>query len=81
MKTTKGPEKVDIIYRRIDDNFIDPISFDSTSLIGVPGLFDSYKFGNLNICSAPGAGVADDKAIYTYMPEIIKFYLGEEVIF
>ena len=80
MKTTKGPEKVDIIYRRIDDNFIDPISFDSTSLIGVPGLFDSYKSGNLNICSAPGAGVADDKAIYTYMPEIIKFYLGEEAI-
>ena len=80
MKTTKGPEKVDIIYRRIDDQFIDPITFDETSLIGVPGLFDSYKTGNVNICSAPGSGIADDKAIYTYMPEIIKFYLGEEAV-
>ena len=80
MKTTKGPEKVDIIYRRIDDQFIDPITFDKTSLIGVPGLFDSYKAGNVNICSAPGSGIADDKAIYTYMPEIIKFYLGEDSI-
>ena len=80
MKTTKGPEKVDIIYRRIDDQFIDPITFDSSSLIGIPGLFDSYKSGNVNICSAPGAGIADDKAIYTFMPEIIKFYLGEEPI-
>ncbi len=80
MKTTRGPEKVDIIYRRIDDRFIDPISFDNSSLIGVPGLFDSYKSGNVNICSAPGSGVADDKAIYTFMPEIIKFYLGEDPI-
>ncbi len=80
MKTTKGPEKVDIIYRRIDDQFIDPITFDNSSLIGIPGLFDSYKSGNINICSAPGAGIADDKAIYTYLPEIIKFYLGEEPI-
>ena len=80
MKTTKGPEKVDIIYRRIDDQFIDPITFDETSLIGVPGLFDSFKTGNVNICSAPGAGIADDKAIYPYMPEIIKFYLGEEAV-
>ena len=80
MKTTKGPEKVAIIYRRIDDQFLDPITFDNTSLIGVPGLFDSYKAGNVNICSAPGSGIADDKAIYTYMPDIIKFYLGEEAI-
>ncbi len=80
MKTTQGPEKVDIIYRRIDDQFIDPITFDNTSLIGVPGLFDSYKAGNVNICSAPGSGIADDKAIYTYMPEIIKFYTGETAI-
>ena len=80
MKTTKGPEKVDIIYRRIDDQFIDPISFDNSSLIGIPGLFDSYQSGNVNICSAPGSGIADDKAIYTFMPEIIKFYLGEEPI-
>ena len=80
MKTTKGPQKVDIIYRRIDDDYIDPISFDKSSLIGVPGLFDSYKAGNINICSAPGSGIADDKAIYTFMPDIIKFYLGEEPI-
>ena len=80
MKTTRGPERVDIIYRRIDDKFIDPISFDSSSLIGIPGLFDSYKSGNVNICSAPGSGIADDKAIYTYLPEIIKFYLGEEAV-
>ncbi len=80
MKTTRGPEKVDIIYRRIDDKFIDPITFDSSSLIGIPGLFDSYKSGNVNICSAPGSGIADDKAIYSYIPEIIKFYLGEEPI-
>ena len=80
MKTTRGPEKIDIIYRRIDDKFIDPISFDSSSLIGIPGLFDSYKSGNVNICSAPGSGIADDKAIYTYLPEIIKFYLGKEPI-
>ena len=80
MKTTKGPERIDIIYRRIDDQFIDPITFDRSSLIGVPGLFDSYKAGYINICSAPGSGIADDKAIYTYVPEIIKFYLGEEPI-
>ena len=80
MKTTRGKEKVDIIYRRIDDHYIDPITFDNNSLIGVPGLFDSYKSGNINICSAPGSGIADDKAIYTYLPDIIKFYLSEEPI-
>ena len=81
MKTNlEVQKKIDIIYRRIDDKFIDPISFDSSSLIGIPGLFDSYKSGNVNICSAPGSGIADDKAIYTYLPEIIKFYLGEEPI-
>ena len=80
MKTTQGPERVDIIYRRIDDKYIDPITFDNNSLIGVPGLFDSYKSGCVNICSAPGSGIADDKAIYTFLPEIIKFYLGEEPI-
>ena len=78
MRTTQGKQRVDIIYRRIDDDFIDPLSFDETSVIGVPGLFHSYRSGYVNICSAPGAGIADDKAIYTYMPEIIRFYLGEE---
>ena len=80
MKTTEGAEKIDIIYRRIDDQYIDPLAFDKNSLIGVPALFDSYKSENVNICSAPGSGIADDKAIYSYMPEIIKFYLGEEAI-
>ena len=78
MRTTQGKQKVDIIYRRIDDDFIDPLSFNETSVIGVPGLFHSYKSGYVNICSAPGSGIADDKAIYTYMPDIIRFYLGEE---
>ena len=78
MRTTQGKQKVDIIYRRIDDDFIDPLSFNEASVIGVPGLFHSYKSGFVNICSAPGSGIADDKAIYTYMPEIIRFYLGEE---
>tara|TARA_Y100000748_G_scaffold249741_1_gene214716 strand:- start:926 stop:1810 length:885 start_codon:yes stop_codon:yes gene_type:complete len=80
MRTTKGKERVDIIYRRIDDDFIDPLSFNQSSVIGIPGLFDSYRSGNVNICSAPGSGIADDKAIYSYMPEIIRFYLGQEPI-
>ncbi len=80
MRTTKGKERVDIIYRRIDDDFIDPLSFNQSSVIGVPGLFNSYRSGNVNICSAPGSGIADDKAIYSYMPEIIRFYLGQEPI-
>ena len=80
MRTTQGKQKVDIIYRRIDDDFIDPLTFNSTSVIGVPGLFHSYKSGYVNICSAPGSGIADDKAIYSYVPEMIKFYLGEQPI-
>ncbi len=80
MRTTKGKERIDIIYRRIDDDFIDPLSFNQSSVIGIPGLFDSYRSGNVNICSAPGSGIADDKAIYSYMPEIIRFYLGQEPI-
>lgn len=80
MRTTKGKQKVDIIYRRIDDDFIDPLTFNKMSVIGVPGLFDSYRTGNVNICSAPGSGIADDKAIYSYMPDIIRFYLAQEAI-
>jgi len=80
MKTIKGPEKVDIIYRRIDDQFLDPLEFKSDSAIGVPGLFAAYKKGNVTLANAPGTGVADDKAVYTYMPQIIKYYLGEEPI-
>ena len=80
MKTTQGPERVDIIYRRVDDEYLDPLFYKKESLLGIPGIINSYKTGNVNICSAPGAGIADDKAIYTYMPEIIKFYLGEEPV-
>ncbi|MBQ4915531.1 circularly permuted type 2 ATP-grasp protein [Maribacter sp. MMG018] len=80
MKTIKGPEKVDVIYRRIDDIFLDPLEFRPDSALGVPGLFAAYKKGNVTLANAPGTGVADDKAVYTYMPEIIKYYLGEEPI-
>ncbi|WP_378173161.1 circularly permuted type 2 ATP-grasp protein [Aquimarina sp. SS2-1] len=80
MKTISGPEKVDIIYRRIDDQFLDPLEFKPDSTLGVPGLFAAYKKGNVCLVNAPGTGVADDKAIYTYMPQIIKYYLDEEPI-
>ena len=79
-QTIYGPEKVDVIYRRIDDLFIDPLEFKKDSLLGVPGLFSVYKKGNVCLVNAPGTGVADDKAIYTYMPEIIKYYLNEDPI-
>ncbi|QBA64291.1 circularly permuted type 2 ATP-grasp protein [Muriicola soli] len=80
MRTIKGPVKVDIIYRRIDDKFIDPLEFRADSALGVPGLFAAYKKGNVTLANAPGTGVADDKAVYTYMPEIIKYYLDEAPI-
>ncbi len=80
MKTIRGPQKVDVIYRRIDDLFIDPLEFRADSALGVPGLFAAYKKGNVCLANAPGTGVADDKAVYTYMPEIIKYYLDEEPI-
>ncbi len=80
MRTTEGPRRVDVIYRRIDDAFIDPLCFRPDSMLGVPGLMDVYRSGGVSICSAPGAGVADDKAVYTYVPEMIRFYLGEEPI-
>lgn len=80
MKTIKGPERVDVIYRRIDDQFIDPLEFRPDSALGVPGLFAAYKKGNVTLANAPGTGVADDKAVYTYMPDIIKYYLEEEPI-
>lgn len=80
MKTINGPKKVDIIYKRIDDAFIDPEAFNPDSVLGVPGLFKAYKAGNVCLVNAPGTGVADDKAIYTYMPEIIKYYLDETPI-
>ncbi|MCC9621310.1 circularly permuted type 2 ATP-grasp protein [Thalassospira sp. MA62] len=80
MRTTRGPARVDVIYRRIDDAYIDPLCFRPDSVLGVPGLMNVYRSGGVAICSAPGAGVADDKAIYTYVPEMIRFYLGQEPI-
>ncbi|NJB81698.1 circularly permuted type 2 ATP-grasp protein [Wenyingzhuangia aestuarii] len=80
MKTIYGPVRVDVVYRRIDDAFLDPKAFKPDSLLGVPGIFEAYRKGNVTLVNAPGTGVADDKAIYTYMPQIIKYYLDEEPI-
>jgi uncharacterized circularly permuted ATP-grasp superfamily protein len=80
MRTTEGPQRVDVIYRRIDDEFLDPLAFNPTSVLGVPGLMSAYRAGNVTISNAVGTGVSDDKAIYSYMPEIVRFYLGEEPI-
>lgn len=80
MRTTQGPQRVDVIYRRIDDEFLDPLAFNPASVLGVAGLLSAYKAGNVTVSNAIGTGVCDDKAIYSYMPEIVKFYLGEEPI-
>ncbi|MEL6643496.1 MAG: circularly permuted type 2 ATP-grasp protein [Pseudomonadota bacterium] len=80
MRTTEGPKRVDVIYRRIDDAYLDPLCFRPDSMLGVPGLMNVYRSGGVALASAPGAGVADDKAIYTFVPEMIRFYLGEEPI-
>jgi uncharacterized circularly permuted ATP-grasp superfamily protein len=76
MRTTKGLERVDVIYRRIDDDFLDPLAFREDSLLGVPGLMAAYRAGNVALANAPGNGVADDKVIYAYVPEIIRYYEG-----
>ncbi|WP_018391359.1 circularly permuted type 2 ATP-grasp protein [Ancylobacter sp. FA202] len=78
MRTTEGPRRVDVIYRRLDDDFIDPLTFRPDSALGVPGLMSAYNAGNVTLTNAVGTGVADDKAVYSYMPDIIRFYLGEE---
>src|SRR5439155_359509 len=80
MRTTQGPKRVDVIYRRIDDDFLDPLAFRPDSVLGVPGLMSVYQAGNVTLANAVGTGVADDKAVYSYMPAIVKFYLGEEPI-
>src|SRR5947207_4433292 len=80
MRTTKGFERVDVIYRRIDDDFIDPQTFRPDSMLGVPGLMDVYRAGRVALANAPGTGIADDKVIYAYVPKIIKYYLGEDAI-
>ncbi len=78
MRTTAGPQPVDVIYRRIDDAFLDPLAFNPDSLLGVPGLLAAYRAGNLVLANAIGTGVADDKSIYPYVPDMIRFYLGED---
>ena len=78
MRTTQGPRRVDVIYRRVDDDFLDPLVFRKDSKLGVPGLLSAYRSGNVTLCNAIGTGVADDKSIYPYVPEMVRFYLGEE---
>jgi len=80
MRTTQGLERVDVLYRRIDDDFLDPKVFRPDSMLGVPGLMDVYKAGNVALVNAPGTGIADDKVVYAYVPQIIKYYLNEEII-
>jgi uncharacterized circularly permuted ATP-grasp superfamily protein len=79
MKTTRGLHQVDVIYRRIDDDFLDPDVFRPDSTLGVPGLMHAYRAGNVALANAPGTGIADDKAVYAYVPQIIKYYLGEDI--
>jgi len=80
MRTTEGLKRVDVIYRRVDDDYLDPLTFRSDSVLGTPGLFNAYRAGNVTLANACGAGIADDKAVYPYVPAMIKFYLGEEPI-
>ncbi len=80
MKTTRGPQRLDVIYRRVDDDFLDPMVFRQDSVLGVPGLINAYRAGNVALANSIGTGVADDKVIYAYVPRIIKYYLGEEAI-
>ncbi len=80
MRTTKGSQRVDVIYRRVNDDYLDPLAFRNDSVLGVPGLMDSYKRGRVALANAPGTGVSDDKALYAYVPKLINYYLAEEPI-
>ncbi|MGC4366346.1 circularly permuted type 2 ATP-grasp protein [Hydrogenophaga sp. R2] len=80
MRTTQGPRRVDVIYRRVDDDFLDPLVFRPTSTLGCAGLLGVYRSGNVTICNAVGTGIADDKSIYPYVPKMIEFYLGQKPI-
>ena len=80
MRTTRGWKPIDVIYRRVDDEYLDPLTFNPTSVLGVPGMMDVYRAGGITIANAPGTGIADDKAIYSFMPEIVEFYTGEKPI-
>ena len=77
MRTTLGYKPIDVLYRRVDDDFLDPLTFNPDSVLGIPGIMDVYRAGNITIANAPGTGVADDKAIYSFMPDIVEFYTGE----
>jgi uncharacterized circularly permuted ATP-grasp superfamily protein len=80
MRTTLGYEPIDVLYRRVDDDFLDPLNFNPDSLLGVPGIMDVYRAGGITIANAPGTGIVDDKAMYSYIPEIVEFYTGEKAI-
>jgi len=80
MRTTRGYQAIDVLYRRVDDDYLDPLTFRPDSLLGVPGIMDVYRAGGITIANAPGTGIADDKAIYSYMPDIVEFYTGEKAI-
>jgi uncharacterized circularly permuted ATP-grasp superfamily protein len=80
MRTTHGPKRVDVIYRRLDDDFLDPLAFRPDSALGVPGLLSVYRAGRVTLANAIGTGVADDKSIYPYVPDMIRFYLSEEPV-
>lgn len=80
MRTTRGYQAIDVLYRRVDDEFLDPLNFNPDSMLGVPGIMDVYRAGGITIANAPGTGIADDKAIYSYIPEIVEFYTGEKPI-
>src|SRR5690606_1421368 len=78
MRTTRGYRPIDVLYRRVDDEFLDPLTFKPDSLLGVPGIMDVYRAGGITIANAPGTGIGDDKAIYSFMPDIVEFYTGEK---
>ncbi|WP_095590414.1 circularly permuted type 2 ATP-grasp protein [Actibacterium ureilyticum] len=80
MRTTRGYQPIDVLYRRVDDDFLDPLNFNPDSMLGIPGIMDVYRSGGITIANAPGTGIADDKAIYSYMPDIVEFYTGEKAI-
>ncbi|MFT7593683.1 MAG: putative circularly permuted ATP-grasp superfamily protein [Paracoccaceae bacterium] len=80
MRTTQGYQPIDVLYRRVDDEYLDPLTFNPDSMLGVPGIMDVYRAGNITLANAPGTGIADDKALYSYMPDIIEFYTGERAI-
>ncbi len=80
MRTTQGYKPIDVLYRRVDDDYLDPLNFNPDSMLGVPGIMDVYRAGGITIANAPGTGISDDKAIYSYMPDIVEFYTGEKAI-